>query len=256
MARHQPVYVCSSCGGESLKWQGQCPHCSEWNTLTRLMGARAPALASAGSGPPPLPVALSAPGAPEERFSLGSGELDRVFGGGLGVGSVCLLGGEPGHRQVDAAAAGRRRRGARARGALRLGRGVDAADRAARTTPRAERAAADAAQRQLAGIDPGAERRAPRRIAGGRFDPDPAGRQRGIGPGLAAAAARVHGGAGAFRQAERHRRDRRRPRDQGWRDRGTEAARAPGRYGAVFRCRCRQPLPHAAGHQEPLWTGG
>jgi len=96
MARHQPVYVCSSCGGESLKWQGQCPHCSEWNTLTRLMGARAPALASAGSGPPPLPVALSAPGAPEERFSLGSGELDRVFGGGLGVGSVCLLGGEPG----------------------------------------------------------------------------------------------------------------------------------------------------------------
>jgi DNA repair protein RadA/Sms len=41
-------------------------------------------------------VALSAPGAPEERFSLGSGELDRVFGGGLGVGSVCLLGGEPG----------------------------------------------------------------------------------------------------------------------------------------------------------------
>ena len=96
MARHQPVFVCSSCGGEALKWQGQCPHCSQWNTLTRLMGGRTPASASAEYGPAPVPVALVAPGAAEERFSLGSGELDRVFGGGLGLGSVCLLGGEPG----------------------------------------------------------------------------------------------------------------------------------------------------------------
>jgi len=96
MARHQPVFVCSSCGGEALKWQGQCPHCSQWNTLTRLMGGRAPASTSAEYGPAPVPVALVAAGAGEERFSLGSGELDRVFGGGLGLGSVCLLGGEPG----------------------------------------------------------------------------------------------------------------------------------------------------------------
>ena len=95
MARNQPVYVCSACGGEALKWQGQCPHCSEWNTLTRLAGVRALSPA-AGQGPSPVPVALATQPLAEERFSLGSSELDRVFGGGLGVGSVSLLGGEPG----------------------------------------------------------------------------------------------------------------------------------------------------------------
>jgi len=27
------VYVCQNCGHESLRWSGQCPECSEWNTL-------------------------------------------------------------------------------------------------------------------------------------------------------------------------------------------------------------------------------
>jgi len=111
MARNQPLYVCSACGGESLKWQGQCPHCAAWNTLTRLVGVRA-AGASTAAGPasPPVMLApreagggldvggrLDAGGRPDEqRLSLGMSELDRVFGGGLGLGSVSLLGGEPG----------------------------------------------------------------------------------------------------------------------------------------------------------------
>ena len=96
MARNQPVYVCSACGGEALKWQGQCPHCSDWNTLTRLVGGRPPSHSLAASGPSTTPVALESALAIEERLSLGMSELDRVFGGGLGVGSVSLLGGEPG----------------------------------------------------------------------------------------------------------------------------------------------------------------
>ena len=96
MARNQPVYVCSSCGGEALKWQGQCPHCSEWNTLTRVLGVRAASAAAAAMGAPAMPVALAADAAAEERMSLGMSELDRVFGGGIGAGSVSLLGGEPG----------------------------------------------------------------------------------------------------------------------------------------------------------------
>ena len=43
------------------------------------------------------------------RLTIGIGELDRVLGGGLVPGSLILLGGEPGHRQVDAPAPGRRR---------------------------------------------------------------------------------------------------------------------------------------------------
>ncbi len=96
MARNQPVYVCSSCGGEALKWQGQCPHCSEWNTLARLTGVRAATVAGSGPASTAAAVALAAQPVAEDRFSLGSGELDRVFGGGLGAGSVSLLGGEPG----------------------------------------------------------------------------------------------------------------------------------------------------------------
>jgi DNA repair protein RadA/Sms len=96
MARNQPIYVCSACGGEALKWQGQCPHCSEWNTLARLAGVRALKSAAAVPAANAVPVALAEQGADAERFSLGSSELDRVFGGGLGSGSVSLLGGEPG----------------------------------------------------------------------------------------------------------------------------------------------------------------
>jgi DNA repair protein RadA/Sms len=94
MTRNQTVYVCSSCGGEAPKWQGQCPHCQEWNSMGRLTGLR-PVLARAAANES-IAVALEAGPANEQRLSLGIDELDRVFGGGLSLGSVSLLGGEPG----------------------------------------------------------------------------------------------------------------------------------------------------------------
>ncbi|HET9329414.1 MAG TPA: DNA repair protein RadA [Steroidobacteraceae bacterium] len=93
MARPNPVFVCASCGGETLKWQGQCPLCGEWNSLEQRSGARARATA---------PAAAVALGSASERAPagarLGSGaaELDRVLGGGIVPGSVILLGGDPG----------------------------------------------------------------------------------------------------------------------------------------------------------------
>ena len=33
MAKAKSIYTCTECGGQSLKWQGQCPHCNAWNTL-------------------------------------------------------------------------------------------------------------------------------------------------------------------------------------------------------------------------------
>ena len=94
MARNQTVYVCNACGGEAPKWQGQCPHCQEWNSLGRFSGIRpAKVLAAANES---IAVALDAGPANDQRLSLGVEELDRVFGGGLTPGSVSLLGGEPG----------------------------------------------------------------------------------------------------------------------------------------------------------------
>jgi len=93
MARLNPVFVCSSCGGETLKWQGQCPLCGEWNCLEQRSGARArPAAAATAVS---LAAKLPAAGL-TERLATGAGELDRVLGGGLVAGSVILLGGDPG----------------------------------------------------------------------------------------------------------------------------------------------------------------
>jgi DNA repair protein RadA/Sms len=96
LARTQTLYVCRACGGEAVKWQGQCTHCKEWDSLeavTAVRGVRQlPGTSAAVSSLDDLPEQADSP----ERRSFGLSELDRVFGGGLTVGSVTLLGGEPG----------------------------------------------------------------------------------------------------------------------------------------------------------------
>jgi len=94
MARPSPVFVCGSCGGETLKWQGQCPLCGEWNALEQRLtppgrSASAPAVAVA------LTTGVRST-ATAERWPSGTSELDRVLGGGIVPGSVILLGGDPG----------------------------------------------------------------------------------------------------------------------------------------------------------------
>jgi DNA repair protein RadA/Sms len=98
------MYVCDACHGQAPKWQGQCPHCGEWNCLSAqsaprtasgaVARARAGALVAASTAAP-LSQAMGA-AAQATRLPLGMDELDRVLGGGLVPGSVTLLGGEPG----------------------------------------------------------------------------------------------------------------------------------------------------------------
>jgi len=93
MARSSPVFICSECGGETLKWQGQCPHCQAWNSLEQ----RAAAARTAGAVPRSTPRNLDHElAATETRLGTGQDELDRVLGGGIVPGSVTLLGGDPG----------------------------------------------------------------------------------------------------------------------------------------------------------------
>jgi DNA repair protein RadA/Sms len=93
MAKPVNVFACAECGAETLKWQGQCPQCSRWNTLEQRTVRRTSG--PAASGAPASDVSRLAL---DELPRLGSGmaELDRVLGGGLIPGSVTLLGGEPG----------------------------------------------------------------------------------------------------------------------------------------------------------------
>jgi DNA repair protein RadA/Sms len=96
VAKAKTVYSCTECGGQTLKWQGQCPHCGGWNTLVETLAERKPAryegLAQASAVRPLAEVEAQE----EPRRATGIGELDRVLGGGLVRGGVVLLGGDPG----------------------------------------------------------------------------------------------------------------------------------------------------------------
>jgi len=103
MKKHRtdtPMFVCTGCGFESLKWLGKCPGCGEWNTFTEF---RRPGVKSGAPGRAvtrftgevqrisDLPATEQA-----RRIITGMGEFDRIMGGGIVPGSVVLLGGEPG----------------------------------------------------------------------------------------------------------------------------------------------------------------
>jgi DNA repair protein RadA/Sms len=95
MARSVTVFVCSACGAEAPKWQGQCAQCSEWNTLEAATRSGAAAPAARPRAAAREARALDAQAEPG-RAGSGLAELDRVLGGGIVQGSVTLLGGDPG----------------------------------------------------------------------------------------------------------------------------------------------------------------
>ena len=97
MAKTKELFVCDQCGGESLKWQGQCPACGAWNSLTRFnVGKHSPRPAALKAGANTSKRIDEISEQLESRISTGMEELDRVLGGGLVAGSVILLGGDPG----------------------------------------------------------------------------------------------------------------------------------------------------------------
>ena len=100
MAKQRTAFVCNDCGADSSKWAGQCPECKAWNTMVEI---------KLGSSSKSTPVRSGFAGARSAvkvlddinvaetpRFTSGTGEFDRVLGGGLVPGSVILIGGNPG----------------------------------------------------------------------------------------------------------------------------------------------------------------
>ncbi len=98
MAKKKIKYVCQECGAESARWLGKCPMCGKWNTLVEEVVEDIPvktehALTTAYE----MPRRIAEVDLAElPRFSTGSGELDRVLGGGLIPGSIILIAGDPG----------------------------------------------------------------------------------------------------------------------------------------------------------------
>lgn len=102
MSKIKTGFFCNTCGYESAKWLGKCPSCNEWNTFieevieknkqeknswddyhTEKKSSHAKALQDVESKQ-------------EERIITADAELNRVLGGGIVLGSIVLLAGEPG----------------------------------------------------------------------------------------------------------------------------------------------------------------
>ena len=101
MAKVKTIFSCTECGAQSPKWTGQCPDCGAWNTLVEGVENQAKTSgrnAVYASLAPTAQVQSLTDIQPRhnDRISTGSGELDRVLGGGLVSGSVVLIGGDPG----------------------------------------------------------------------------------------------------------------------------------------------------------------
>ena len=98
MAKVKSVFVCNECGYESAKWLGKCPACGAWNSffeekITKTSGTSSSGEKKKSATPTQLNKVV---GNEATRMSTGFKELDMVLGGGIVIGSLVLLGGEPG----------------------------------------------------------------------------------------------------------------------------------------------------------------
>jgi DNA repair protein RadA/Sms len=106
MSKIKKSFFCQSCGASSVKWEGRCPSCGEWNTLVeeivlkddKAETAKRPWRKS-DSGlretARPTPIGSIALGN-TQRIETPDREFNRVLGGGIVPGSLVLIGGEPG----------------------------------------------------------------------------------------------------------------------------------------------------------------
>jgi len=96
MVKIKTIYTCQSCGYQSPKWLGKCPDCNQWNSLVEEKAfeeKRGLQVFEGGSSPQPITTLEVKE---EDRLKTGIGELDRVLGGGIVLGSAILIGGDPG----------------------------------------------------------------------------------------------------------------------------------------------------------------
>lgn len=98
MAKIRTVFTCQECGYQTQKWLGKCPDCNQWNSFSE-----EETIKQSKAAPKSILGRESRPKTINEielekvdRFYTNIGEFDRVMGGGVTLGSLTLIGGEPG----------------------------------------------------------------------------------------------------------------------------------------------------------------
>ncbi len=95
MVKVKTSFLCSACGDDFPKWNGKCPSCKEWGTLSEFKIAKTKIKKfKSFKDSKHLNDILSLN--PGEKIKTGLKEADRVLGGGILSGSLILLGGNPG----------------------------------------------------------------------------------------------------------------------------------------------------------------
>jgi DNA repair protein RadA/Sms len=103
MSKTKTAFFCSNCGQESAKWLGKCPSCEQWNTFVEEVIVRGTDkkqtewkdFSGLSNGLKTILLQDVSSGE-EKRILTADAELNRVLGGGIVMGSIVLIAGEPG----------------------------------------------------------------------------------------------------------------------------------------------------------------
>lgn len=95
MAKIHSTYVCQQCGYQSHSYLGRCPECGNWNSLVEQIDEK-PGKHQKSSKPIELVQLSDIERKDYDRLSTGINEFNRVLGGGIVLGSVVLVAGDPG----------------------------------------------------------------------------------------------------------------------------------------------------------------
>lgn len=92
------IYLCSSCGFESIKWLGKCPNCNNWNTFQEEV-TEVKSNSSSSSKiivRTPVKKLQEVVASNSDRIITGLNEFDRVMGGGIVKDSISIITAKPG----------------------------------------------------------------------------------------------------------------------------------------------------------------
>lgn len=98
MVKEKVVWTCVECGNKQAKWTGSCSVCQQWNTFEQevdVVEKRKRFEATSTTVSKPMRI-KEVPADENHRIKTLMGEFDRLLGGGLVVGSLTLVAGDPG----------------------------------------------------------------------------------------------------------------------------------------------------------------
>jgi len=92
--KEKTVFICQNCGFHSPKWLGRCTNCLQWNTMIEEVEEQVPSEYAFPLSEPLLYQEIKE--VKKQRIKIKIEEFNKVLGGGVVIGSLVLIGGEPG----------------------------------------------------------------------------------------------------------------------------------------------------------------